>query len=288
MIIDQKKLNWPLWRTGGYVWRDREWEEEGFDDEVSAEPETYLVIPSWWEHRLWGYADDEDLPDAPGSHFPMENKTILKTFVKTEATKEGIMSFAEKFGHLGISRYHRHEGTEPVYGESFGDWAREIAKVRSVIINWGLVNTMHGLNEDAPHVEEAPEDLFEWFDMTCEAMNLLNTAEDGVISYKDPYNLKIIYLSKIKDNINSSLHNRIQPVTEINETVDGISFALAPTTLLGAIWLQIAQVVSPTSHMKVCAYCGDLFEAKSLKAQYCKQSHQQMAHRKRKQMNSAG
>jgi hypothetical protein len=281
MIIDQTKLQWDRWRNGGYVWREREWLEKGWDDEASPGSEAYLVIPSCWEHPNFDNMDDSDFPSAPHSYRPMENKTILKSFVNTQITKEGIMLFVEKFGHLGIPKFHRHDGVVPVFGEALGDWIREINKIKNVLVHWSIVRSKDELKGDVHHLQAHMGVLFPWMDVSEEYMRLLNV---GLVLPYDPYNQKISRLSQITQAINSGLINRIQPVAEINETVDGISFTLAPTTLIGAIWLQVAEVVSPKSRTKICGYCGELFEAKNMKAEYCKTSHQQMAHRKRKQL----
>jgi hypothetical protein len=286
MIIDRTKLEWPRWPKGGYVWREREWENE-----FGSNTGSYLVIPAWWEPKG---RDDEGLPmpDAPYSYRPMENKFLLKNFANTEPTKEGIMSFVEKFGHLGIDGPHGDEiestwadEIQPSWvgqGESLRHWIMEINLVRGALAEWALVGREEKFDEDDVDTVSQNVQNFWWLMMSEDEMDQLNRFEDGSFTFADPHNAKIGRLTELSNLINKQLSNVIQPVTKINENADGISFALAPWSLLGAIWVQIAEIVSPTSRWKMCGYCGELFEAKSLKAQYCKQSHQQMAHRKRK------
>jgi len=282
MIIDRSKLEWGCWRKGGYVWREQEWM-----DERGAGSDSYLVIPAWWEDPNFGYVDDCDLPEAPYSYRPMENKTILKSFVNTEPTKEGVMSFVEKFGHLGISEYHQKEGAKPVYGESYSDWISEISQVRGVLANWRLVGSGEALNFGGVGDGLGLRSSSLMAQLSDDEKRFLEPAKDGVVNFDAPFNSEIGRLLEIANAINSKLNVGIEPVAKINESADGISFALAPRRLINAIWLQVAQLVSPTSRFKMCGYCEEIFEAKSLKAQYCRQSHQQMAHRKRKKINDA-
>lgn len=311
MIIVDDKLDWPLWLKGGYEWREVEL--------PNGESEWFLAIlsiPKLTRENFKGPVSTANLK-APRSYCPLQNKSLLNRFANidisnNENARNDILNFVETFGHLGLEDNiesksllsFSRESTDPDEnlksfedwligeserqrrGESFCEWMQLITDVRKSLNVYSCIRS--GDDFEMPtnmRVELAkdvyPDEYEAAFDSDCmdSFVSLLKMAAEIPVERQV---LQTSSLMEVCSIIKNGLETDISPVIEMNDTADGINFRLSPSTLRGAILFHLVRLYSSGNNWKACGHCGDVFEAKNTKAQYCSQSHQQMAHRKRK------
>jgi hypothetical protein len=321
MIIAEDKLVWPLWLKGGYEWR-----EIAFPNDRT---EWFLTIPKLADQSGDAFKDGinkaaiRSLPTAPRGYRPSENRSLLARFSaidlsSDESAREGILAFAETFGHLGIDEdlprdtayerlrmlnmpdpkaaieewevEFRKAFVQKNQGEPFVSWALEIGLINDAMEIYKFVSSRG--ESEVPYVEmldiarrEFPAE-FDAVDRVENPEKHSALLERVAASAVNKQSLIASSLIRISGLIHRGLDGEIAPVCQVSDAVDGVDFRLAPNTLRGAIWLHLARLFSSGNRWKICGYCGEIFEARSVKAQYCRQSHQQMAHRKRKKTNN--
>ena len=91
------------------------------------------------------------------------------------------------------------------------------------------------------------------------------------------------------ERINKRLTTMVSPRLVEDAESAGIEFYVAPTSLLGAMWLQAARAVSGSGEYRHCELeqCGRLFEVSPEAARthrkYCCEAHKSLAYRRRKE-----
>ena len=217
MIIDQSEFVWPRHGEGAYELRRS---EEMQDD--------YIV-----KRRGVGTVDPYN---------PAMIGELFLIFAKTPPTDEGVLSFAGRFGFLGISGLH-NEALHPwqdegvAWAESLSVWRMYIADVQEV---WESVEQL----PTTPPEEQADR----------------------------------------RFRIQQTIQNGLSDIQPHFRTADdgGFEWYLAPGTLIGLIWLQLANAISTKANWRSCKYCGEPFEAKRPRAIYCSEGHRQLAYLRRK------
>ena len=194
--------------------------------------------------------------------------TLFLQFAATPPTKQDILGFIDKFGILGLSYSSKIGGDRLVGVEPIEVWETEITTLRDCLAYWQSIR--HGefiSSRKTQSIESSYKGLQEFFKKTP----LKNI----------PCSFKRFVLDKICAHIH--INCEFEPSAVVNSDDSGIDFAIKPTNLLSAIWLQFVGAICTDNVYGTCGYCGALFKAKRKSALYCSGSHRQMAYRKRKE-----
>jgi hypothetical protein len=187
---------------------------------------------------------------------------LFRTFAATPPTEEGILAFANQYGHLGAWPNAPEEfpdGTDEldteeelaeylaacekvIPDEPFEAWVEEIRRVRACLERWDRVQRGEG-------------------------------GETDLLSVQNGVDLGIRFSAQAR-----LLKDRRR---------GGLTIQIMPENLLGAIWLQFAEAVSGNKKYRACATCGRWYELSPDKARadsvYCREACRSRAYRARKE-----
>jgi hypothetical protein len=239
-------MNSFTWRVaaGGYEW----YNGPGPDDSILITP--HLVPAGDWKTREY-----EPLKEYTG---------LFRTFAETPPTLEGILEFANQYGHLG------HDARAP---EGFPEDPNEL-----------YTEEDRDRYEAARRVVKPFEAQFDW-EMVIDAVRECVEAWDRIQRREGNERL----LESLRKRINHELGipGRLRPCLAPNRVRGGLVLELEPSSLLGAIWLQLAQAVAGDKEYRACASCGRSFELSPdtmrADAVYCKEACRARAYRNRKE-----
>lgn len=230
----------------------------------------------------WRVADNgyrwtaDDLLFAPeGSSFekkikPLEEEKysgLFRTFAKTPTTKEGVLDFANKYGHLGTGaggvggdidfeweywddekweeweRNVRCEETNPPDMEPFEFWSYHITRMRQCVKTWDKVQSGEAVEKE---------------------------------------------MQRLQVTVSNNLRGRVRVAFSRDpERIGGFLLQIKPNTLLGALWLQLAETISGCRKHRACAACRNWFEVSPEMFRknrvYCSEECRSRAYRKRKE-----
>lgn len=256
MEIDPYAFRWPVPAKGFYwsparrpdgftFWRDTP-DVEHEDDPV--------LVPSDHETR---------------EYEPLRIQTgLFRVFANTRQTAAGVLEFANRFGSLaaGALSPHRVNSSGPANGdtasaiqrhtlpvESLSQWLLQIRKMQAVDRLWQL---SRGDRVDLPKLVAS----FDWSDRQAlkypadeswEGWRLkpIDRAEMTVHAARD-------LLSKL---VSDALRQRAQATLALSDAPSGTRsrLILAPQSLLGALWLQLAEAIASDRHYRACALGPD-------------------------------
>lgn len=230
---------------------------------------------------------------------PLSNSGLFKEFAKTEPTKEGILSFANRYGTLGGSTrkavYDREypkpptAGSRIANGQPFWFWQREILAVRHATAIWEATNS--GDEEFISQFVQWNADGSSGFEYTTPTgWKMTRTAPterpdiDAMLVRGD-----LITPAKIANREHINMHlvsSRLLPQL-VWERVSGkprerIRFQVGD--LISAIWLQLAQAIDGNREFSQCDECGRWYEVsgdRRADARFCSDPCRFRAYRKR-------
>jgi hypothetical protein len=195
-----------------------------------------------WRVARKGYrwTADDYLFAPEGSGFrpyePLEKYTgLFRIFAETPITKKGVLGFANKFGHLGT-------GAGGVGGDIDDEWERWSED------DWRRVDRTE--NDALPDME----DLDFWCDQIMQMRECIGTW-DKVQSSKADENA----MQRLQESVANNLRGRVRVVFGRDARVDGFLLKIKPNTLLGALWLQLAESISGCKKHRACRHCGSWF-----------------------------
>jgi hypothetical protein len=146
---------------------------------------------------------------------------LFRAFAEIELTKDGIRSFANQYGQLGAA-----------------------------------VEILHGREGPMATLPiQAMEHLSEWQDQIGrmrEALGLWELVRSGEGGQEE--------VESLRETLNRHLlhHVSVHMVQDIRH--GGLSLRKWPVSLLGALWLQLAEAVSGNKEFRSCPTCGKWFE----------------------------
>jgi hypothetical protein len=225
-----------------------------------------------WRVAVRGYqwTADDYLFAPEGSRFreyaPLEDFTgLFRAFAETPITMNGLLGFANKFGHLGT-------GAGGVGGDIDDEWeSRSDA-------DW------QGLD----HTEKSGRPDWEDMDFWCEQIGRMR---DCVRTWDKVQNGKADQqaMLRLQVTVSNSLRGRVRVAfgRDPEQRVGGFLLQIVPNTLLGALWLQLAETISGYKQHRACAACGNWFEVSPEKFRksrhYCSEPCRSRAYRSRKE-----
>lgn len=239
-----------LWKvaTSGYMWKKEFHSPEINGVQIHHRGKGGILIPKRWEFRTY-----EPLKQYAG---------LFREFVATPTTRDGILAFANRYGHIGEGgwectamrdpRQNAGEDLEEHWDEwswftvpqSFSDWVDRIERMSEVVKLWDQFRA-------APTDDECRCKLQVAIDRELIDVRVAARFEIAPPPSNQP-----------------SLH-------------------LIPNTLLGAIWLQLARAVEGNKELRQCGGCGRWFELGPETARksknYCSTACRSRAYRGRKE-----
>jgi hypothetical protein len=218
-------------------------------------------------------------------YYPLQDHhALFREFAATPPTPEGVLAFAGQYGDLGIRCGASVEDPdEPgrltgISGEPFGWWVWNIALMGQALTLFDAIR-----NRDRPALSR----LVRW-EAGPEGSIVLHTAppvvprgvrrppgevlEATVIASPqlhgwwldhfipgDTFRPAGVYLNRL---VNARLHGKVSPMLLQNLSSAETHLRLVPHTLLGCLWLELAETVATGKEQRQCSACGRWFESR--------------------------
>jgi hypothetical protein len=185
----------------------------------------------------------------PLRHYePLKEYTgLFWTFAKVEPTKEGVLAFANQFGVLGAG---------PFVGMAKNIGWIERGESDDVLEDWE---------------KEIP--------LMRKAIALWERTQRGEVTDQE--------VQGLQHTINQELLNTVSVRLVPDVRHGGLTLRMRPFTLLGALWLQLAEAVSGNKEFRSCPTCGKWFELNPdiarTNRQFCSDACRTRAYRGRKE-----
>jgi hypothetical protein len=232
------RFSWGI-AAGGYGWANAAVE----DDELLLTP-----IGDWLVREY------EPLEEFPG---------LFRTFAETPTTRDGVLAFANQFGHL-------RSGAECVGGGLDDEcewWENE---------EWQQVDQA---TKNEPYLDPY---LFwvrqiEWM---RECVATWDRAQSGA-------NVSEQAMRRLEETVLNQLRVRVKLAFARDRRVAGFVLQIVPVNLVGSLWLQLAEAISGSKKHRACEACGIWFELSPEKNRtsrhYCSEHCRSRAYRSRKE-----
>ncbi len=222
---------------------------------------------------------------------PLSHTGLFRTFAETTPTREGILSFAHRYGRLGSTIDTLAAVTDPdksteaiCFAERFEDWVYQIRTMHSAVSLWEMVQNhdTKGLQQfiiwekysvrfQSPHsssVIAGPD----WQEVLWRRFQAGDVIEPALVV--------------VQDIVNKNLVRRVSPQLLLKHDSPGLILYHLPTSLLDALWLQFAQAINGNKRYQRCRECNDAFELtpEITRADrvYCSDACRMKAYRRRK------
>lgn len=190
---------------------------------------------------------------------------LFRSFAEAPPTREGILSFANTYGNLGITRHWVLPTDGPrqpmCWGESLDDWVAQMKNMRRAVELWDMIRKNDGsslrtLLRWKPEQPDMGVDGWEYSAETDFAIPI--EPPQGVLFKPDDVVTPAFIL--IDRWTNKALETAAAPRLLYNPARGKPSLRLFPKHLLGALWLQFAQAVDGEKEYRACKECGKYFE----------------------------
>lgn len=239
-----------------------------------------------------------EIPYSAKRYFPLRMfPALFKEFAELQTTKDSILSFANKYGMLGgtaavmigVADPAKPSSKVPGHGEPLGMWIREIADVLETA---SLSEAVRASDSKALrrliHWENGGvyynSDLYHSAIATPDHAERLSRFRDP---YLDParYRLQVTINKKLGENA-----ARARLLWDQDEHT--LKLRLVPSSLLGCMWLQLANAIAGSKEFRQCPECHTWFDASPHAARrdkkFCNPSCKAAAHRKTTANSKAG
>ena len=254
--------------------------------------------------EMWQQADIET--SQTREYVPEHVPDLYRTFASTSATGDGSLRFVNRHGRLGIAEPIPVDEVTNPDGSVWRDykqvecahaWVREIRLMKSCVDILDLVD-----NPFKPD-KRALARLFiyrngQWcVKSNClpgytkqgrvEHVNLGIWADNPdafkAIRPDDVLGVATEFLRAITD---CQLSGRVTASVVRGSDGEGPALVFKPTSLLGAVWLQFAKVMTHTDNTRACLECGKMFEFQRRTKLFCGEACQKKFNRKRARASS--
>jgi hypothetical protein len=232
---------------------------------------------------------------------------LFRVFADTDASEDGIKTFADRFGPLGgdlasaiplqdeRDAKRTHLGT----GEACGAWLREILMMRFAVDLWeaarngdvGRLERVISWTGDGDGVQiiadrELMKERRPDAPVPSELAWIASThLGDDVHGRFVPGDLVRPALHYVQSKVNEKLQGRASPRLLWDKHRERLVLYIVPEGLIGALWLQFARAIERDSRFRQCAECGIWFELARGTARadklYCSTPCRTKAYRKR-------
>lgn len=211
---------------------------------------------------------------------------LFLTFSNTPLTVDGVLSFASKFGVLGLG-----EIAEPLSA-----WFEEIQLLHQLVELWTAYqgqdrNRLTQLTRLAKVPLDEISDINDALGQVLEVMDHAKLhrnirPKNSQTPVGEVKSLDHVVLEHISTKIEAHLSPLARPILYIDEKKSGLVLNVAPVNLLGAIWLQFAMAVTSNKRYADCVVCGQPFEIKKGVKKTCSDRCRQALSRSKRNTNS--
>jgi hypothetical protein len=239
-----------------------------FGRTVSSTLERFLVTKT---KETQGWRRYWPLADSPA---------LFRSFGATETTEAGILTFAEKYGCLGIAQdieIPSDEETDFAKGEGMSVWTEEILGMRHLLRVWdalqvqsvdelqawfyvedfhGALRASYNPGEPVPRAsythERSPQTTmqeFQWYLSHSEIRRISEDPSTVALSF-----IRTLVESRLREQSGARL------TYQDEEDLGPLAVSLVAKSLLGAIWLQAAQAIEANKAYGQCRQCHGWFE----------------------------
>ena len=293
-MLDALELYYWHRPENGYEWKDCQAISSDLSDEDRDETR-FLVPKPMTTPRHWRYN-----PLA-------SNPTLYREFAALEPTEEAFAAFASSYGDLGVGVVALpvgETGGEVVLYEPFSRWRRA---------HWAMYPVVDVLNAIQDHNADALRQWFTVGDFGAKYKRKDERGEElGWVSIPNQHKeylwgwamearsddevLIRIAQGWAQDKINDAMgDNKKGTLTSarilLDHERDRMGLHVTPHSLIGALWLQCARVLTLNPTFKSCEHCGKWFEmsadARRKQSKYCSNRCKVAAYRVRRAQASA-
>ena len=228
-------------------------------------------------------ADSSESSEAPRRYEPLRDVTgLFRTFAEAAPTKNGVRAFANEFGLLGTTRYldpHPHKvadvGPDQLAGERLSHWLAHLLVMKDAVEVWDLAarKDVEGLREvqRSRQLFTKPPSHRLTEQAAVEPVHDADTPsgfEPRLDYYRSPRSgLLRDAWAFVMDGVQQHLVETGLEMTMGGDPAQGTArLYVAPTSLLGAMWLQFAEAISEQKDYGRCLLCGKPFEISTAEA----------------------
>lgn len=249
-----------------------EWQTSPNRAKESASEALDLVMKVSGEKRVWTY----DLLE--------KNTGLFRSFAALK-TPQQMLEFANTYGEMGI----RGSCSDVAFREPLLEWERNIREVRIAVKildaikskNQKIANSFLMWNDGFPSVVKVDGDNAQG--MVSHGDSFSSLRDEGLLQPKYAVKILIAWLQRLLvDKVNLWSHVVFIQDFDTDESL----FRLSITTLIGAIWWQVAQSLTGQGEYRECPTCKKPFEvapgADRKNKDYCSANCRVKAYHKRK------
>ena len=217
------------------------------------------------------------------------NGTLLWRLAETDIDESAIKEFADAFGLLVGETMCWSKGGHPAYfGDPLVTWANAIARARMVIHLWTAAEAGNKieLKKAIRWIARKASVLLAWKDGAFENKSLIASPDHHpeTLALFEPGDLVMPARIAVARVVNKQLEELTSPQLLWSEQARRFGIYLRPKNLLGAIWIQFAQIIDERKDIARCEVCGTWFERTRKDKRHCSDRCRVRAMRMRKEL----
>jgi len=216
---------------------------------------------------------------------PLESHTALfQQFANLELDEKAVIKFANEFGWLGgaVAGWFVDDRNRRICAEPLESWLREIADMHRLLGFW---EQLRNEDEDAAasylrkRLKFSPEAVTIQFGDSRDTVAFRHDHDFAGLQPDDPLQVGWTYLGR---NLNDKLQRYPLNTRMMHDRGKDreLTLFIRPSSLVAALWFQLARAVEGNRHYRRCALpgCKVLFEvggrdAKRADSKFCTPSH---------------
>lgn len=267
LSVEPPAFQWPV-PMKGYVLQPSTDYDIVYDDLDQQERDRY----EWY---LVEAVEAEEEGTSYWSKRPLTDSGLFRTFAAVVPRPQPIRDFANRYGLLGHPRQIEEAGRDRRHGEPVVAWVEEIGAMRQAVNLWEIARggDRHSLARyvrvvdgdklvcSLDPIDPSPEAMYDLVVATASTdPGLLAQARMGFLKLPALY----AAISVVNDHVRAEtlVEIGIRPPRPKRPVAGNPSVALtvAPRTLRGALWLQLADAIVSDKTFRQCERCGTWFE----------------------------
>jgi hypothetical protein len=265
MFAGASVFQWPVSRAG------YEWVEVRF-----AQPKSASQDNKTWVMREKTPGDSSGLKRF---YVPMEQATgLFRDFAGIAADdKDAMMAFANEYGMLGVMDWPglqrelptewAGEPTPEKHFEVIGWWSYEIEMMRAMVYLWEMIKAgdtaglKRCITDIASKEYNSPFQTITYLGYSPPAAERLFPIWAPSIGFVPPDDYFTAAALVVQHGVNMALHrHEVNPALTFQPASGRQVLQFMPSSLIGAMWLQLAQGVAGNKKFRACKECGKSFE----------------------------
>lgn len=262
----------------------------------------------YWEALDEEWRQTETAERLVREYVPEHVPDLYRALASTPTTADGILRFVKRYGLLGIAEpIPVDEAVNPdgsvwrnyMQIEFAHAWVREIRLMKSCVDILDLVD--HPFKPD----RRALAKLFSYRNgaWLVNSSYLPGYTKQGKVENVDleiwaddpdafkatgPDDVIGVATEFLRAVTDSQLSARVTASVVRSSDGDSLALVYKPTSLLGAVWLQFAKVMTHTDNTRACLECGKMFEFQRRTKLFCGEACQKKFNRKKARAQDSG